>query len=230
LLPSEVPYKANIYALKSLGVERIIAINAVGSLMEAIAPQQFAVPDQLIDRTQARANSFFGNGFVAHIPFADPICPVLSRALHEAGQDIGATVHMGGTYIVTEGPAFSTRAESNLYRSWNASIIGMTALPEARLAREAEICYAVLACVTDYDSWHSGHESVNAEMVISGLSKSIETAKRVVALAISRLPSDEAERKCDCGSALKHAFITRSDDVPSSVKANLEPIIGRYIS
>jgi len=183
ILPTEVPNRANIYALKSLGVERIIAINSVGSLKEKFKPGDLLIPDQLIDRTRNRVNTFFGEGIVAHIPFGEPFCPVLSQVIYQAAKDAGATVHQGGTCVVIEGPAFSTRAESLLYRSWGADVIGMTALPEAKLAREAEICYAIIACITDYDCWHRRHEAVTAEIILNQLRQNIDTAKRIIKLA-----------------------------------------------
>jgi 5'-methylthioadenosine phosphorylase len=225
LLPSEVPSRANIYALKTLGVERIIAINAVGSLKNEIAPLHMTVPDQLIDRTYGRPSTFFGNGLVAHIAFADPICPALSSLLYEAAHDAGAHVHRGGAYVVVDGPAFSTRADSELHRT-AATVIGMTALPEAKLAREAEICYAVLACVTDYDCWHPEHESVTVEMILTNLNKNVELAKRIVTATIARMP---AQRDCACASALSNAIVTRADYVPEHVRTNLAPIIGKYM-
>ena len=227
LLPAEVPARANIYALKSLGVERIIAVSAVGSLREEIAPLHFAVPDQLLDRTCGRPGTFFGGGLVAHVAFADPFCPVLSDVLYRAGLEAGATVHRGGAYVVIEGPAFSSRAESHLYRAWGASLVGMTALPEARLAREAEICYALLACVTDYDSWHPQHEAVTAEMIIANLARNVEMAQRVVALAVGGLPS---QRSCACAMALKDALVTPARRVPKGIREALAPIIGRYMN
>jgi len=186
--PTELPSRANIYALKSLGVEWIISVSAVGSLKESIHPLDLVIPDQIIDRTKSRVNSFFEGGLVVHVSFAEPFCPVLSEILCQAALDVGARVHPEGTYIVMEGPLFSTKAESNLYRSWGASIIGMTALPEAKLAREAEICYATLACVTDYDTWHETEESVVIEEVIANLERSTDTAKRIIRVAAARIP------------------------------------------
>ena len=225
LLPTEVPARANIYALKSLGVERIISVSAVGSLKEEFAPLHLVLPDQLIDRTWSRASSFFGGGLVAHVAFAEPFCPDLSRVLHEAAREAGASAHLGGTYVVMEGPAFSTRAESDLHRSWGASLIGMTALPEAKLAREAEICYSTLACVTDYDVWNETHEPVSAEMILSNLRKNVGTAKQVVDLAVQRLPG---ERICACATALKDSLVTPWHLVPEETKRKLAPIIGKY--
>ena len=226
LLPSELPARANIYALKTLGVEFIIGVSAVGSLREEMEPLHLVVPDQLIDRTKDRPSTFFGRGLVAHIAFAEPFCPDLQRNLRQSAGEAGATVHDGGTLVVMEGPPFSTRAESELHRQWGASLIGMTALPEAKLAREAEICYATLACVTDYDCWHERHEPVTAEMIISNLRKLVAAAQRTVRLALPRLP---ARRRCPCADALKDALVTPLDMVPPEVKESLEPIIGRYL-
>ncbi len=186
--PTEIPVRANIYALKSLGVEWIIAINSVGSFREELKPGDLVIPDQLIDRTRSRINSFFGEGIVAHIPFAEPFCPSLSRILHEAARGVGAGVHSRGTYVVMEGPAFSTRAESKLYRSWGADIIGMTALPEAKLAREAEICYAIIACVTDYDCWMERSEPVTIAVILVCMRENIDTSKDIIKLAVARIP------------------------------------------
>jgi len=226
LLPSEVPARANIYALKTLGVEFIIAVSAVGSLRQEIEPLHLAVPAQLIDRTRNRADTFFGQGLVAHIGFAEPFCPVLRRNLRQSAAAAGATVHDGGTLVVMEGTPFSTKAESELHRSWGADLVGMTALPEAKLAREAEICYAILACVTDYDCWHQGHESVTAEMIISNLARNVDVARQTVRLALPRLP---ARRDCPCAHALRDALVTPLDLVPQDVKERLAPIIGQYL-
>ena len=225
LLPSELPVRANIWALKSLGVEFIISVSAVGSLREDIEPLDMVVPDQLIDRTRGRPSTFFGDGLVAHIAFGDPFCPDLRGNLAEATDETGVTVHHGGTYVVMEGPAFSTRAESHLYRSWSADVIGMTALPEAKLAREAEICYAILACSTDYDCWHDTHEDVTADMIVANLLKNVEVSRRAVGLALQRLP---AQRTCACKDALKDALITSLDFVPAKTINKLGPLISRY--
>jgi 5'-methylthioadenosine phosphorylase len=226
LLPTEVPYRANIYALKSLGVERIIGINSVGSLKEEFQPNDLLIPDQLIDRTRQRANTFFGEGIVAHIPFGEPFCPSLSQLVYQSAKDAGATVHRGGTYVVMEGPAFSTRAESMLYRAWGADVIGMTALPEAKLAREAEICYAVIACVTDYDCWRRGHDAVTAEMIINRLRQNVDTARKIIRLAVGRVPK---KRDCDCGTALSTALVTAPDVMPEAQKQKLDLLIGKYL-
>jgi 5'-methylthioadenosine phosphorylase len=224
--PTEIPARANIYALKSLGVEHIISISAVGSLKEDIHPLDLVVPDQLIDRTGSRPNTFFGQGLVAHVGFADPFCPTLSRLLYETARKTRANVHQGGTCVVIEGPSFSTRAESFLYRSWGASVVGMTALPEARLAREAEICYATLAFVTDYDCWHQSHESVTVEMVITNLQRSVEIAKNTVRMAVSQIPN---RRECQCATAMKDAIITSPEHIPAYLKKDLALLIGKYV-
>ena len=226
ILPTEVPSRANIYALKSLGVERIIGINSVGSLKEKYQPGSLLIPDQLIDRTRSRISTFFGEGIVAHIPFGEPFCPVLSQVVYRAAQAVGTTVHQGGTCVVMEGPAFSTKAESFLYRSWGADVIGMTALPEAKLAREAEICYAIIACVTDYDCWHERHEAVTAEIILRVQRENIDTAKRIITLAVGRIPE---ERDCFCAAALSTAIVTASDLMPAEQKKKLDLLIGRYI-
>ncbi len=226
LLPTELPFRANIYAMKKLGVEQIIAVSAVGSLREEIRPLDIVIPDQFFDRTKTRENTFFGGGIVAHAGFGDPVCGVMGDVLHKATQQAGARVHRGGTYVCMEGPHFSTRAESETYRSLKASVIGMTNLQEAKLAREAEICYATLALSTDYDCWHVGEEDVTVEMVIENLTKNVETAKKIVKAAIPELP---AVRKCPCASALESAIITRPDAIPEERKKELELIIGKYV-
>lgn len=224
--PSEIPARANIYALKSLGVERIISVSAVGSLKEEIRPLDVVVPDQLVDRTRGRSNTFFTDGIVVHVSLAEPFCPVLSQLMFETGTELGARVHKGGTYLVMEGPQFSTRAESELYRSWGADIIAMTALPEARLAREAEICYATIAFVTDYDCWRVGHEAVTTEMILTNLLRGVETVKRIVKLILPAIPE---ERGCPCASALKGAIATGAEHIPERKKEELELLIGRYL-
>jgi 5'-methylthioadenosine phosphorylase len=224
--PTEVPSRANIYALKSLGVEHIIALNSCGSFKEEIKPGHLLIPDQIIDRTRSRVNTFFGDGIVAHIQFADPFCPVLSQIVYEAALEAGATVHKGGTFIAMEGPAFSTRAESRLYRAWGADIIGMTVLPEARLAREAEICYASIACVTDYDSWHETNEPVSVEAILTTMRHNIENAKKTIKLAVGRIPE---VRHCDCASALGPALVTAPELIPAGQKEKLDLLIGKYL-
>lgn len=226
VMPGELPARANIWALKSLGVEQIISISAVGSLREDIEPLHMVVPDQIIDRTRGRPSTFFGDGMVVHIGFAEPFCSALRDVVSQATHDAEATVHNGGTLVVIEGPAFSTRAESFLYRQWGADIIGMTALPEAKLAREAEICFAMLACSTDYDCWHETHEVVTAGMIVGNLLKNVEVSRRAVRLALQRLPSP---RECGCKDALKDAMVTSLDIVPEETKQRLAPIIGKYV-
>ncbi len=227
LLPSELPFRANIWALKHLGAERVIAVSAVGSLREEIAPGHLVVPDQFVDRTFGRIATFFGNGIVAHVAFGDPVCPVLSRALVDGARRLGATVHAGGTYVCMEGPQFSTRAESELYRSWGASIIGMTNLQEAKLAREAELCFATLALATDYDCWKQDAYEVAIADVLAVLQANVALAKRVIHDVVPALP---AEPGCGCGRALEDAIITDRARIPAQVKHDLAPIIGRYVS
>jgi 5'-methylthioadenosine phosphorylase len=227
LTPSEVPYRANIWALKSLGVERILSISACGSMKEAYAPRHIVIPDQIYDNTKKRDYSFFGNGLVAHIGTAEPFCPHLRQVLYEAAQRAGGTVHMGGTFITIEGPRFSTRGESLIYRSWGVDIIGMTAVPEAQLAREAEICYATMAHVTDYDVWHEEEEAVNVEMLIANLMANAALSKEIIATLVPLLGD---ERPCDCGHALATAFITQRDVIPKPTIERLGPIVARYLS
>jgi len=224
--PSELPARANIYALKSLGVERIIAVGAVGSLREKIQPLDLVIPDQFIDRTKGRDSTFFTNGISVHITFAEPFCPVLSQILFEAATKAEAKVHKGGVYLAMEGPQFSTKAESQLYRSWGADIVGMTALPEAKLAREAEICYARLAIVTDYDCWHPSYESVTTEMILTNLQKGIDTVKKILKLTIPSIPQ---HRDCACAAALKDAIATSPQYIPEKLKEDLALLIGKYI-
>jgi 5'-methylthioadenosine phosphorylase len=226
LLPSEIPARANFWALKSLGVEMVISVSAVGSLREDIEPLHMVVPDQLIDRTRGRASSFFGEGVVAHVAFGDPFCPELRVVLAGAVRETDATLHNGGTYVVMDGPAFSTRAESNLYRTWGADIIGMTALPEAKLAREAEMCFAVLACSTDYDCWHDGHEDVTADMIVANLLHNVDVSRQAVRAVLQRLP---ARRDCACANALATAIVTSFDIVPPETVERLAPIVGKYV-
>jgi 5'-methylthioadenosine phosphorylase len=226
LLPSEIPARANFWALKSLGVETVISVSAVGSLREDIEPLHMVVPDQLIDRTRGRHSTFFGEGIVAHVAFGEPFCPDLRRLLAGAVRETEATVHNGGTYVVMEGPAFSTRAESNLYRTWGADIIGMTALPEAKLAREAEMCFAVLACSTDYDCWHDAHEDVTADMIVANLLHNVDVSRRAVKATLQRLPE---RRECSCADALGTAIVTSLDLVSRETQERLAPIIGKYV-
>ena len=226
ITPTEVPYRANIYALKSLGVEQIIAISSVGSFREEIKPGDLLIPDQIIDRTSLRANTFFGGGVVVHVPFAEPFCPALRQTSYQAAREAGATVHHSGTYIAMEGPAFSTKAESHLYRSWGAHVIGMTALPEAKLAREAEICYAIVACVTDYDCWHEAHESVTAEMIIKTLHQNAALSKKIIQLAVSKIPQ---KQDCECASALKTAIVTAPELILTAQREKLDLLLGKYM-
>ncbi|MFH1190216.1 MAG: S-methyl-5'-thioadenosine phosphorylase [Candidatus Omnitrophota bacterium] len=225
--PSEVNYCANIYGMKKLNVDRIISVSACGSLKKELKPLDIVIPDQFVDRTsQARRMTFFREGIVAHIQFADPVCPDLAGILYEAGRKAGANIHMGGTYLNMEGPQFSTRAESNLYRSWGMDVIGMTNIGEARLAREAEICYATLACITDYDCWYQSEEQVSLEMIIQNLLKNVDRSKIILAEALPRLAG---HRTCVCASALKDAIVTDPKVIPAKTKEKLELIIGKYI-
>ena len=226
ILPGELNFHANVYALKSLGVERILSVSAVGSLKEKYEPLHMVIPDQFVDRTK-RSSTFFGRGLVGHVAFAHPVCAGLSALLEKACDAAGATRHRGGTYLCIEGPQFSTRAESELYRSWGMDVIGMTNVPEARLAREAEICYATLAMVTDYDCWHPDHESVTADQIIRNLVRNAATAKAVLRAAVQRMPREP--RSCECATALRSALVTAPELVPDEVKRDLAPIIGRYM-
>lgn len=227
LLPSEVPYRANIYGMKKLGVQRIISVSAVGSMKEEIVPGHIVIPDQFFDRTQGRrASTFFGQGVAGHVQFADPVCPELSGVLFDAGQRAGATVHKGGTYICIEGPNFSTRAESTIYRSWGVDIIGMTNIPEARLAREAEICYGTVALATDYDCWHDGHDDVTVEAVLAIIKQNVTMARNIIKQAVCAL---SAEASCECGEALKFAIMTDRSLIPEQTRTDLEPILGKYL-
>ena len=226
LMPSELNFRANIYGFKLLGVEAIISASAVGSLREELRPLDIVFPDQFIDRTFSRQATFFGNGIVAHVGFAHPFCEPLRLLSAGAAEQAGARVHRGGTYVCMEGPQFSTLAESNLYRSWGADVIGMTNLQEAKLAREAEICYTTMALVTDYDCWHPDHDAVTVEMIIGNLSQNAKTAQQVIAAAVA---SYSGRQHCHCGSALSTAIITRPDAVPAAVKRDLAPLIGKYM-
>jgi 5'-methylthioadenosine phosphorylase len=227
LSPSELNFRANIYGMKVLGVEYLLSASAVGSLKQEYKPLDIVVPDQFIDRTRGRISTFFGNGLVAHVGFAHPFCQVLSRIAYDSGVKTGATVHKGGTYVCMEGPQFSTLAESKLYRSWGADIIGMTNLQEAKLAREAEICYTTIALVTDYDCWHPEHDSVTVDMIIANLTENARTAQQILAAAVDGLPY---ARTCECASALKFALITRPDLVPLNTKKDLAPIVAKYLT
>jgi 5'-methylthioadenosine phosphorylase len=224
--PTQLNSRANIWALKSLGVEHIIAVCSVGSFKKEVAPGHLLIPDQLIDRTRGRVNTFFADGIVAHISFAEPFCPDLSKVLFAAAQEAGANVHPKGTYVCMEGPAFSTRAESQLYKSWGADIIGMTALPEAKLAREAEMCYAVIGCVTDYDSWWEPGEPVTVEVVLKTLRENIQSARAIIRLAVQKIAK---ERTCACADALRMAIVTDPAKIPVTTKQKLDLLIRKYI-
>jgi 5'-methylthioadenosine phosphorylase len=227
ILPSELNFRANIYGMKMLGVERILSASAVGSLKLEYKPLDIVVPDQFFDRTKGRISTFFGRGLVAHIAFAHPVCADLSAIAADSAEAVGATVHRGGTYVNMEGPQFSTLAESRLYRSWGMDVIGMTNLQEAKLAREAEICYATLALVTDYDSWHPDHDSVTVDLIIANLMHNALTAQKTIAQAVSRLG---AARTCACKDALAAAIITRPSDVPEVTKLELALLVGKYLN
>ncbi len=226
LLPSEVPSCANMYAFKMLGVESVIAINSCGSFKEDIKPGDLVIPDQVIDRTRGRISTFFGNGIVAHMGFSQPFCPHLSDLIYNAARDAGATVHKGGTFIAMEGPAFSTKAESLMYQSWGADIVGMTVLPEAKLAREAELCYASIALVTDYDCWMERTEPVTVDVILSCMRNNVEMAKKIIKLAVGRIA---AKRSCECATALSGAIVTAPDKIPPETKEKLRLIIGKYV-
>ena len=228
LLPSEVNYRANIFGMKKLGVERIISVSAVGSMKEEIVPGHIVIPDQFFDRTQGkRASTFFGDGLVGHTQFADPICSEMADLVHAAAVEAGATVHKGGTYICIEGPNFSTRAESNIYRSWGVDIIGMTNIPEARLAREAEICYTTVALATDYDCWYEGHDDVSVEAVIAVIKKNVAMARNIIRIAAGMVAES---RLCACNQALKFAVMTSPDEIPAETRQKLDLLIGKYLN
>ncbi|MFP6566612.1 MAG: S-methyl-5'-thioadenosine phosphorylase [Dehalococcoidia bacterium] len=225
--PTEIPVKANIYALKSLGVERVVSVSAVGSLKEHIKPLDLVVPDQIIDRTRRRSDTFFGDGIVAHVGFADPFCNELRRIAFESASLEDVDCHDGGTYLVIEGPQFSTRAESAVYRSWGANVIGMTALPEAKLAREAELCYTTLAFVTDYDVWHDTEEEVTVEMVIQNLTHNVATAQGIIRRMLAEIPDN---RTCGCESALKNAVITSRESITKDAQNTLGILVNKYLN
>ena len=226
LSPSELNFRANIYGFKSLGVERILSLSAVGSLKEEHQPLDFVIPDQFVDRTRGRVSTFFGEGLVAHIGFSHPICPQLSSIALRAAEGSGVKAKLGGTYLCMEGPAFSTLAESKLYRSWGMDVIGMTNLQEAKLAREAEVCYVTIAMVTDYDCWHPDHDAVTVTDIIANLTKNAENAAKVVAAAVRAMPD---ARECKCGSALAHALITDRKTIPEAARKKLELLVGKYL-
>jgi 5'-methylthioadenosine phosphorylase len=228
--PTEIPVRANIWALKSLGVEWVISVSAVGSLREHIAPRDLVIPDQLFDRTKSRVNTFYEGGVVVHCTFAEPFCSTLSKLLLDSARELGdVRVYEAGTYVCMEGPLFSTKAESNTYRSWGMDIIGMTALPEAKLAREAELCYAIIACVTDYDCWHESEESVTVEMVIGNLSANVANAQRILRSVAKRIPADRGANTCGCPSALATAILTDHSRIPAEVKEKYSLLIGKYL-
>jgi len=226
ILPSELNFRANIYGFKQLGVERIVSISAVGSLKEEHKPLEFVIPDQFFDRTRHRIDTFFGNGVVAHVAFAEPICPELARTVEAACHSMKVTVKSGGTYLCMEGPQFSTKAESNVYRQLGMDVIGMTNLQEAKLAREAEICYVTIAMVTDYDCWHPQHDSVTVDQIVAVLGKNAENACNVVRETVAAMPR---ERSCKCGSALKHAILTDRRKIPAATRKKLTLILGKYL-
>jgi len=226
ILPTELNFRANLYGFKKLGVERILSVSAVGSLKEEYKPTDFLVPDQFFDRTRQRVSTFFGNGIVAHVSFADPFCPGLRQVLTEACRRAGVTVHDGGTYVCMEGPMFSTKAESHTYRKLGFDVIGMTNLQEAKLAREAEICYATVAMVTDYDCWHPEHDAVTGQQVMEYLARNIENVQGVIREAVPRVP---AARACKCGAALAHSIITEAKKIPPATRKRLRLIIGKYL-
>ena len=225
IAPSELNFRANIWGLKSLGVEWVVSVSAVGSMKEAIRPLDLVIPDQFVDFTKRRVSSFFGDGIVAHVGMADPVCPHLASALEKAARETGATVHGGGTYVCIEGPQFSTKAESRIFRSWGVDVIGMTNMPEAKLAREAELCYATLALATDYDVWHASHEAVTVEAVVQNLLRNVETAKDVLRRLI---PGVAPPRTCPCPSLLANAVITRPAAFPLATRRRLDVILGKY--
>ena len=226
LLPSELNFRANLYAMKKLGVERIVSVSAVGSLKQEHKPADFVIPDQFIDRTFGRQATFFGEGIVAHVAFGDPVCATVAEAIFGGAESVGVTSKMGGVYVCMEGPQFSTRAESNLYRSWGADVIGMTNLQEAKLAREAEICYATMAMVTDYDSWHQGHDAVTLEEVVAVLKQNSANAAKVVRAAVAAMPK---ERTCACASALQFAVLTDPSAIPQATRKKLDLLLGKYL-
>jgi 5'-methylthioadenosine phosphorylase len=226
LLPSELNFRANMFGFKALGVEYILSASAVGSLKEEYKPLDLVIPDQFLDRTRGRVSTFFGRGLVAHVGFAHPFCGPLSEIAFQSARRAGATVHKGGTYVCMEGPQFSTLAESRLYRSWGMDVIGMTNLQEAKLAREAEMCYTTIALVTDYDCWHPDHDHVTVEMIVANLTQNARTAQQVIANAVEALPF---ARECECATALRFAIITNRDAIPGPVKQDLAPIVGKYL-
>ena len=226
IMPSELNFRANIHGFKQLGVERIVSMSAVGSLKEEHQPLEFVIPEQFFDRTRHRVDTFFGDGVVAHVSFADPVCPELAGVVERACQRVGVTGKRGGTYLCMEGPQFSTKAESNIYRSWGMDVIGMTNLQEAKLAREAEICYVTVAMVTDYDCWHPLHDAVTVDQVVAVLVKNADNACSVVRATVASMP---ASRSCKCGAALAHAILTERDKIPVATRVRLQLILGKYL-
>jgi len=226
LSPTDINYRANIYALKTLGVRRVISVSAVGSMKEALKPGHVVLPDQFIDHTKRRTGTFFEKGIVAHVAFADPVCGTLSETLRKAAQGVGAMVHQGGTYLCIEGPQFSSRGESFLYRQWGVDVIGMTNMPEAKLAREAELCYATMALVTDYDCWHGSEESVTVEMILATLHNNVAQAKRILRSAV---PAAAGGRACPCATALQYAIVTAPERISAAMRKRLQPLIGKYL-
>ncbi len=224
--PSELNFRANIFGMKMLGVERILSLSAVGSLKEEHAPLDFVIPDQFFDRTRGRISTFFGNGVVVHVSFADPVCGQLAATVHQAAGELGIRSKRGGTYLCMEGPAFSTRAESNVYRSWGMDVIGMTNLQEAKLAREAEICYVTIAMVTDYDCWHEEHAAVTVDEIVGNLKTNAENACKLIGRVVAEMT---AARTCHCGTALRHAILTEREAIPAAVKRKLGLLLGKYI-
>lgn len=226
LAPSDINYRANIYALKTLGVTRVISVSAVGSMKETLKPGHVVLPDQFVDLTKRRVSTFFDKGIVAHVAFSDPVCGTLHRTLHTTALGVGATVHQGGTYLCIEGPQFSSRGESLLYRQWGVDVIGMTNMPEAKLAREAELCYATMALVTDYDCWHHSEESVTVEMILDTLRKNVALARRILRAAVS---AAAGARTCSCATALQYAIVTASGKIPAATRKRLDLLIGKYV-
>jgi 5'-methylthioadenosine phosphorylase len=227
ILPTDLNFRANIFAMKKLGVERIISVSAVGSLKLEHRPTEFVIPDQFIDRTTLRRSTFFGDGIVGHVAFGDPVCATVAKAIQQGAETAGVVAKSGGTYVCIEGPQFSTRAESNLYRSWGADIIGMTNLQEAKLAREAEICYATMAMVTDYDCWHESHDAVTVDQVVAVLHQNSANAAMAVRAAVAAMPKDRA---CACATALQHAILTSPEAIPAATRTKLDLLLGKYTS
>jgi 5'-methylthioadenosine phosphorylase len=227
IMPTDINYRANVFGMKKLGVERIISVSAVGSMQEFIKPGDIVIPDQFYDNTRGRRSTFFGDGIVAHVGMADPVCPELCRVVAGAGEEAGAVVHRGGTYLCMEGPQFSTRAESLVYRQWNVGVIGMTNATEAKLAREAEICYTTIALATDYDCWHHSEEAVTVEAVLAVMKHNIETSKELIRNAVRAMPE---ARTCACGDALRNAILTQEKLIPAKIRKDLAPLLGKHLT